>query len=329
MKQIQFQQKYEIFWTEFESVLADFEKSKDKKITTINERYNFPKSYRKICNHYAIAKQRHYSPILIQRLHTLVLKGHENLYRHKTIWLWRVIEFITSSFPSLVRQHYKAFWLATALFYIPAVSMGVACFKDSEVIYSVLDPWNVADMEYMYDPDNKKIGRNEERQSDTDIYMFGFYIFNNISVGFRTFASGILLGIGSLFFLLYNGLIIGGISGYLTQLGFTETFWPFVSGHGSFELTAIVICGMAGLLIAKPIYAPGDRRRVDALKLAAKDSIQLVMGAALMLVVAAFIEAFWSPSSFVSIPVKYTVAAILWAIVILYLTFSGRGRRAS
>ncbi len=329
MKQIQFQQKYQDFWLEFESVLADLTKRKNKQQTTINERYDFPKNYRKICSLYAIAKQRHYSPILIQRLHSLVLNGHEHLYRHKTIWLWRIIEFIINKFPNLVRQNYKAFWLATALFLIPALSMGIACFKDNEIIYSVMDPYQVANMEYMYDPSNKKLGRQEDRQADTDFAMFGFYIFNNVKVGFQTFASGILLGIGSIFFLLYNGIIIGGISGYLTQLGFTETFWSFVSGHGSFELTAIVICGMAGLMLARPIYAPGNRSRADALKLAAKDSIQLVMGAALMLVVAAFIEAFWSPSSFISTPIKYTVAALLWLIVILYLTFAGRNTHAS
>ena len=328
MKQIQFEQKYRIFWQEFEALLAELGKSKHNQSKTLNERYDLPKHYRHICNHFAIAKQRHYSPILIQRLHTLVLKGHEHLYRHKTIWFWRIVEFITSTFPSLVRKHHKIFWLAAALFTTPAVSMGVACFYDSEIIYSVMDPLNVSDMEYMYDPDNKKLGREEARQADTDFLMFGFYISNNISVGFRTFASGILLGIGSLFFLLYNGLIIGGISGYLTQLGFAETFWSFVSGHGSFELTAIIICGMAGLLLARPIFAPGNRSRADTLKIAAKDSIQLVMGAALMLVVAAFIEAFWSPSSFVSTPVKYTVAAFLWAFVILYLSFAGRGSHA-
>jgi len=192
-----------------------------------------------------------------------------------------------------------------------------------------MDQYSVSDMEYMYDPENKKIGRKESRQTDTDVMMFGFYIFNNISVGFRTFASGMLLGIGSIFFLFYNGLVIGGVAGYLTNLGFIETFWSFVSGHGSFELTAIVICGMAGLLLAKPNFFPGNLRRADALKIIAKDSIQLVMGAALMLIVAAFIEAFWSPSSFVSSNIKYIVAAILWAIVIAYFTFAGRSSNAS
>lgn len=329
MKQIQFENKYDAFWQKFAYLVNDLEKSKKKQTTNTLERYKFPKHYREICNHFAIAKQRHYSPVLIERLHALVLKGHEQIYRNKTIWLWKVLEFLTSSFPSLVRKHYKVFWLATALFYLPAITMGIACYKNNEVIYSVMGQDNVADMEYMYDPENKNLGREERRQTDTDIMMFGFYIRNNIGVGFRTFASGILLGIGSIFFLFYNGLVIGGVAGYLSSLGFLETFWSFVSGHGSFELTAIVISGMAGLLLAKPIFSPGNLSRTDALKLIAKDSIQLVMGAALMLVVAAFIEAFWSPSSFVVANIKYTVAAILWAIVIFYFMFSGRSNNES
>ncbi len=328
MKQVQFENKYNSFWKKFEDLVNDLEKSKKKQTANIAERYQFPKHYREICNHFAIAKQRHYSPILTQRLHSLVLKGHEQIYRNKTVWLWKVVEFLTNDFPSLIRKHYKVFWLAAALFYLPGIAMGIACFKNSEVIYSVMDQSSVANMEYMYDPENRRLGRDEDRQADTDVMMFGYYIFNNISVGFRTFASGIILGIGSLFFLFYNGLVIGGVAGYLSKLGFLETFWSFVSGHGSFELTAIVICGMAGLLLAKPIFSPGNMKRSDALKIIAKDSIQLVMGAALMLVVAAFIEAFWSPSSFVSANIKYIVAAILWAFVIFYLSFAGRSSNA-
>lgn len=329
MNQIQFEQKYQSFWQAFEYLVNDLEKGKRKQNTDLSARYELPKHYRKICNHLAIAKQRHYSPNLVQRLHTLVLKGHEQLYRNKIVWLWKMVEFISDSFPNLIRKHYPIFWLATALFSLPAIAMGIACFNNSEIMYSVMDAQSVAEMEYMYDPESKKPGRTEERQADTDIMMFGFYVFNNISVGFRTFASGIIFGIGSLFLLVYNGLIIGGVAGYLTELGFTETFWTFVSGHGSFELTAIVICGMAGLLLAKPIFSPGNLSRVDALQLAAKESIQLVMGAALMLIVAAFIEAFWSPSSFVSTQIKYLVAAGLWAIVIIYLMFAGHNSNAS
>ena len=118
---------------------------------------------------------------------------------------------------------------------------------------------------------------------------------------------------------------LGGVAGHLSRLGYNETFWPFVSGHGAFELTAIVICGAAGLMLGHAILAPGQRTRVMALKQQAVEALRLVMGAALMLLVAAFIEAFWSSSQLAPV-VKYAVAAFLWGLVVFYLGWMGRTR---
>jgi len=180
----------------------------------------------------------------------------------------------------------------------------------------------------MYDPGNEKIGRSEDRESATDFAMFGYYIWNNIGIAFRTFASGMLAGVGTVLALLFNGVVIGGVAGHITQLGFVSTFWPFVSGHSAFELTAICISGGAGLLLARAILMPGRRSRGDALKAAALEAVTLVMGAGLLLLGAAFIEAFWSSNRAVAHEVKYSVAAVLWLVLILYLTLAGRGRDA-
>ena len=71
-----------------------------------------------------------------------------------------------------------------------------------------VDPAQVAEMESMYDPANRSLGR--ERQSDTDLAMFGYYIANNIGIGFRTFAGGLLFGLGSMFFLGFNAMAVAG-----------------------------------------------------------------------------------------------------------------------
>jgi len=105
-------------------------------------------------------------------------------------------------------------------------------------------------------------------------------------------------------------------------MGYQETFWPFGSGHGAFELMAIAICGAAGLMLARAVVAPGARRRVVALREMALPAVNLVSGAALMLVLAAFVEAFWSPIS-LEPAVKYAVAAVLWLLVIFYLWKAG------
>jgi uncharacterized membrane protein SpoIIM required for sporulation len=319
MRQELFEQNNAPLWEELEALLGE-EAARTQDPAAL---LRFPWLYRRACNHYALARSRHYSPALVAQLHDLVLRGHERLYRRRGAWLWRLIAFLGGEFPRAVRAHAAFFWLSAALFLLPGLLAGGFCYSQPELIYSILEEGQVADMEYMYDPANRKPGRTAERDSETDFVMFGFYISNNIGIGFRTFAGGILYGVGTVLLLLFNGVVIGGVAGHLTRIGYQDTFWSFVSGHGALELTAIVICGAAGLMLARAVVAPGRLRRTLALRQTAPEALKLVMGAALMLLLAAFVEAFWS-SSGVALTVKYAVAAVLWSAVALYLWQVGR-----
>lgn len=321
MKQQAFEQHFADTWQRYDALCKQLQ-AKDKELDA-EQRYELPALYRRICQHYAIAKQRHYSPHLVSALHQRVLSGHQQLYHHQGNLMWRMLEFLWITFPCQLRRHWRHFWLASALFYLPAIGVGLACYLDNEVIYSIMPDHQIYSMEYMYDPANRNLGRDEDQQSDSRVMMLGYYIMNNVSIDFRTFAMGLLAGLGTIFILIYNGVVIGGVAGHLTQLGFNDTFWPFVCGHGSFELTAIAVSGAAGLRLAQPMFAPGRYSRLEALKLGGRDAVQLVLGAGFMTFVAAFIEAFWSPSS-APIAAKYTVAAVLWSLVFLYLWRAGR-----
>jgi uncharacterized membrane protein SpoIIM required for sporulation len=158
--------------------------------------------------------------------------------------------------------------------------------------------------------------------------MVGFYIRNNIGIGFRTFASGLLLGVGAAFFLIFNGLFLGGAAGHIDIVGYGSTFYTFVIGHGAFELTALVLSGVAGMKLGVAVLAPGRRSRVRALVEEGKRAAAIVYGFAGMLVIAAFLEAFWSSSSLVPPMVKLVVGGLLWLFVLAYFVFAGRGRAA-
>ena len=216
----------------------------------------FPTLYRRLCAHYALARARRYAPGLIAELHDLVRRGYPHLYRRRSAWLAPTLGFMAADFPRTLRRHARVCALAAALFFLPLLVMGLACGQDGELIYSLMDAAQVAELESMYDPAGGKPGRVSERQADTDLRMFGFYVKNNIGVGFRTFGAGLLLGLGSVLILIYNGLAIGAAAGHLTRLGFGATFWPFVSSHSPFELTAIAISGAAGLLLGRAPDCP-------------------------------------------------------------------------
>ncbi len=280
--------------------------------------------YRQTCHHLALARDRGYPSYLVVRLNDLVQRTHQTLYRPKTrIWS-QIWGFVTREFPQLVRANARLMALSTVLFLATTVTLGLICYFQPEFAYSVYPPEQVSNFERMYNPDGKVIGR--ERPADTDFAMFGFYIKNNVGISFQVFAGGILFGIGSMFYILINGVYIGAVAGYLTQLGYGETFWSFVCGHGAFELTAIVLSGGAGMMMGFALLAPGRLSRRQALTAAAKDAVKIIYGVAGMLVIAAFLEAFWSSSRALPNEVKYGVAAMLWLAVFYYLGFQGRVR---
>ncbi len=297
---------------------------KNKSVHSAAHSYPLIQLYRQICQQYALAKQRHYSPQLVAQLHQRMMIGHQLIYQRKTGYLQKILGFIFYGFAATVRQHKRLFWLAFALFYVPLLLMMVGCYLNHDLIYSVMSPAQVAEMASMYDPANRVIGRAAERQADTDVMMFGVYISNNIGIDFQLYASGLFFGVGTIVSTVYNGVVIGAVAGHLTQLGFGSTFWPFVGGHGSFELTAAVIASAAGLRLAQPLISPNPYSRKDAFIIAGKQSIQLLLGAALMTFLAAFIEAFWSSSTLIPNAVKYGVALVLWLLVGGYLLFAGR-----
>lgn len=317
MKQQDFENLYSEDWLTLTLAIEDAQKTSN---TVPKE---FPELYRQVCSHLAMAQQRHYSQSLILRLNRLVMSGHHLLYqRDNRLRLHRLLE-VFSVFPMALRTNYGYLLWAFLLFVVPGLVMGVACYVDDSFIYSLASPEQVREIEAMYDPSLDKIGR--ERGSDTDLMMFGYYINNNIGIAFRTFAGGILFGAGSIFFLFYNGLFIGAIAGRLTQVGFAGTFYPFVIGHGAFELTAIVFAGAAGLKIGFAMVSPGNYSRLDALKHAARGAVIILYGATAMLLLAAFLEAFWSSSTTLPASIKLGVGALFWLLVAWYCFFSKFG----
>ncbi len=320
MKQGQFEHTYQPLWDLLEQQIIALEMPENT--LTGNELANFASRYRRLCHLHALAKDRHYSSHLVDKLGDLVVRGHQQLYRRKQPFMQQLIRFVVAGFPRLVREQQSYIWWATAFLYVPGLILYLAILWQPDLVYTITSPAQVSSFEEMYDPQNRILG--SARESETNVQMFGFYIRNNIGVSFRTFASGILFGVGSIFFLVYNGLLMGAVAGHLTNAEFTQTFFTFVIGHGSFELTAICISGAAGLKLGYALLAPGNLTRTAALKQASKIAIQLIYGVIIMLLIAAFIEAFWSSNNILLPWQKYLVGSFLWLLVISYLVFSGR-----
>lgn len=324
MRQEEFEARYSNHWKGFEVQINLSEALKQNKQKGEHSLNGFADNYRQLCYCLALARERHYSPLLIDKLEALVFRGHQSFYQKRLGIFQNIFRFILHGFPQAVRQQANFVWVASALFYLPIVVIFLLMLVFPDMIYMIVDASTVTSMEHMYDPVAERFGT--ERGSDNDFYMFGHYIRNNIGIAFQTFAGGILLTIGSQFYLLFNGFMFGAIAGHIYNIGYSETFFSFVIGHGAFELTGIVIAGAAGLQLGWAILSPGIYSRKQALVNAARSAIQLVYGSIFLLLIAAFVEAFWSSTHIVSANTKYWVGLVFWLMVFSYLILLGRNK---
>ena len=303
MRQAVFQARYGPDWEQFERWLDRHDALRTRTVNPAPRTAHVPahaladtdvpQVYRRVCQHLALARDRQYSPELVDRLNRLALRGHHLLYGARARrGAARGIAFLARRLPApRARGAHRRDRRGGALLRTGGALIAVLQWYP-DFIYYLVDPQQLAKYQEMYDPGNKRLGM---RDADDNVKMFGFYIWNNVKIGFQTFATGLAFGVGTVFYLVFNGVMIGAIAGYLTEIGLATPFWSFVSGHSALELTAIAISGAGGLKLGGAVIAPGLQSRKAALVAAARPAVQLMYGAAAMFLAAAFVEAFWSP----------------------------------
>jgi len=279
--------------------------------------------YRRVCEHLALAQARAYPLYLTTRLEVMAQEAHQLIYRRQDYGLRQFGRLLRLTLPRSVRAQRGYVLFALLLFLLPGLLCGVLSWLSPELPLHVLGAGQMRTYEAMYGDGEHAIGRL--RNASGDWQMFGFYIFNNIGIGFRAFASGLFAGVGSAVALVFNGVMIGSVAGHLTRVGVGHNFWPFVATHSAFELTGIVLSGAAGLRLGLAWLAPGRRTRLESLRHASPSAVALVYAAFFLLFVAAIFEAFWSSAAWIAPSVKFNVAAVCWLLVLAWLGLAGRG----
>ena len=94
----------------------------------------------------------------------------------------------------------------------------------------------------------------------------GAIMTNNLAVCFMTFAMGVTAGLGTLYMIAFNGLLMGVVGAACGTHGMSLSLWSFVAGHGSLEIPAIFFAGAAGLRLGAGLLFPGNLTpaRVDS-----------------------------------------------------------------
>ena len=165
-------------------------------------------------------------------------------------------------------------------------------------------------------PPHKAIGLGAEQSAALSVTIF----LNNIKVTFLAFAAGIVMGIGPVLLLLYNGAVLGAVAGIAAQGGHTADVIELVAPHGVLELSCIAVCAAAGMRMGWKLVEPGTRSRRAALTAEAPRAVLVVVATAPWLIVAGLIEGFVTPHHLplvLALGIGFGVAGVYWALVLL------------
>jgi uncharacterized membrane protein SpoIIM required for sporulation len=318
MRADQFQRRRQADWERLTRLLNRTRDGSERLSTAEVE--ELARLYRSATSDLALAQRDFPRHPVTAYLNGLVGRTHALLYRGEPLAYRRLVRFATHGFPRAYRAALPFVLAATLLFFLPALLSGLIAAYSPESARWLL-PQSVQQL----------IPTIEGQELWTDIpvherpFASSFIMTNNIQVAFLAFAGGALAGTVTVWVLLLNGLVLGGITGLTAHYGLAFDLWTFVIGHGVIELSVICMAGGSGLMMGWALLRPGLLRRRAALTLAARRSLRLLAGCVPLLLIAGAVEGFISPAESLPWFVKWGVGLGSGALLYAYLFLAGRG----
>jgi uncharacterized membrane protein SpoIIM required for sporulation len=273
--------------------------------------------YRQIAADLASAREDATSTNLAQYLNQLLGRAHNIIYMGRKTESRSILTFYRFTYPNIFRRTFSNTLAAFLIFVCAGVAGCLLTLSDPSFSRHFLGPRMVQSI--------------EEHKMWTDSVVTikpvasSEILTNNLTVSIFTYALGITAGIGTVWMMLLNGLLIGAVGTACWQGQMSLKLWSFVAAHGVLELPAIFIAGGAGFILARGLLFPGALPRKESVVRAGRLSAQLFFGTIPLLLIAGFVEGFISPTD-VPVPMKFALAAGLFALLVLYLGFVGKSQ---
>ncbi len=267
--------------------------------------------YRQAASDLAVLRADKSSAHFARYLNELLARAHNTIYSGKKTSAVSILHFFRDTYPEVFRRNLSYCLLALALFVGGALVGMVLTLQDPDFQLKILGPQMVETI------------RRREMWTHSVVAIkplaSSTIMTNNLSVAFTTFAAGITAGLGTIYMVVFNGLLIGVIGTACHLSGMSLQLWSFVAPHGVLELPAIFIAAGAGLRLASGLLFPGVLPRKESLARAGREAVQLLLGCVPVLFVAGIIEAFLSPTQ-LAVPLKFLFAAAMFTLLVIYLS---------
>ncbi len=297
-------------WNRLESMLAQTRKDGMRALTR-NELRELGLLYRQTASDLSVLREDPGNGNLERYLNQLLARAHNTIYGGRKASALGIVHFYRETYPRIFRETFRFTFIAFALFMLSGVVGAILTVLRPEFMHQILGPHMVETIE------RHKMW-TESVLTMKPVASSGI-MTNNMTVSFMAFATGIIAGLGTIYMMIMNGLLIGVVGAACWMHDMSVPLWSFVAPHGVLELPAIFIAGGAGLFLGHGLLFPGVLSRRDSVAQAGAVAVRLVLGIIPLLVIAGFIEGFLSPSH-LPVPLKFAFAAVMATLLVLYLS---------
>jgi len=268
--------------------------------------------YTNLINDLAYAQTYYPKSKVITYLNQLAAKAFQKIYKTKREDKYRIISFWKTEVPLLTYEYRKYIYAAFTIFVLFTFVGTISAANDGGFVRSILGDNYV----------NQTIA-NIEAGDPVAVYKsgsnWGSFIgitINNLRVGLIAFALGILGGIGTVWVLFQNCIMLGSFQYFFYEKG---VLWESVRGiwiHGAMEIFAIVIEAAAGLILGASILFPHTYSRYNSFKKGAKTGVKILISTFPFTFSAGFLEGFITRYSD-SMPNALSVGIILFTLFLI------------
>jgi uncharacterized membrane protein SpoIIM required for sporulation len=320
-------------WSELEELVARAKKRIGR--MQPEELARLDSLYRRTTIHLAQVTTRTNDAQLAKYLNDLTAAAHSIIYLppRKSAFAG-AIRFVTEGFARAVARTWKYHVAAAALVFAGAIVAYYAASHDALAAYGLSMSPEAGDIRVPGAPPERLrevLTHGRDKEAGEKFAFASFLFSHNLEVGVLSLCLGILAGVPTIFLLIYNGMILGSFTALHHQAGIYEDYWAWILPHAMSELTAIILCGGAGLKLGMAVLSPGSLTRAESLRRAGPDIVAVTLGVAGMLLIAAAVESFLRQSH-LSNGSRFAFAAgsaLFWTVYLVHGAMRERAARRS
>jgi uncharacterized membrane protein SpoIIM required for sporulation len=266
--------------------------------------------YRQAASDLSTLRQDATARAYTELVNQLLARAHHIIYSSRRKGFGKIFYFLRDEYPALVQRQFR-YVLVSLIILLAGGALGaVLTLARPQFMRHMLGPAMIDTIEH-HKMWTESIVAAAPAESSA-------LMTHNLTVCFGAFAGGIVFGLGPVWFMFLNGLLLGVIGVACQQHGMALDLWSFVAPHGSLELPSIVLSGAAGLRLGRGVVFPGLYRWRDSIALAGVEATRMVAGIIPLLIIAGSLEGFFSP--FDAKPwLKFSVGGLLFSLLLVWL----------